>query len=130
MLTTSTYMGKYPIHTAELSKSKTSRKNMTDILAYFQSKIDKHPMAQYIATFNNYAHTKGKDGAINPEIKDAQVIIFCFGPAIPDAEILAVRPRSFGIAEHDDAFTITFLEAPKEPLQAIMQTWVTELLTE
>lgn len=128
MLIESNYMGKYPTHSVKLLKSKTKFKNVPEILAYFQEKIEKHPVAQYIATFDNYTHTKSKDGEINKEIIDAQIVIFCFGPAIPDTEILAVRPRSFGVAEHDDAFTITFLEAPKEPLQAVMQNWVVELL--
>ncbi len=60
-------------------------------------------------------------------LKNAQNIIFCFGPAIPNTKILAARPRSIGICEFDDHFIIEFIEAPKEELHALMESWAKEL---
>lgn len=128
MLTESIYMGKYPIHSVKLPKSDTHYQDVPALLDYFKEKIDSHPMAAFIATFDNYTHTQSHGGEINPDILDAQIIVFCFGPAIPDTGILAARPRNLAVAEHNDSFTITFLEAPKEPMQEAMRGWVSALL--
>jgi hypothetical protein len=72
-----------------------------------------HPVAIYIGLFDHYGHTASlENGTISPEIIDAKNILFCFGKELPAAEILAVRPRSIGIAEHKDDFVISFLKAP------------------
>lgn len=117
------FMDKYPVYTLELDKSEVTQENTTEILEYFKQKIDAHPIAQFIAIFNHYSHTKVLNGEINPDILDAQNIIFCFGPAIPNTKILAARPRSIGIAELQDKFVIEFLEAPKEQLHDLMESW-------
>ena len=65
-----------------------------------------------------------------PKIMCGQNLIFCFGPAIPNTKILAVRPRSIGIAELEDKFVIEFIEAPKEQIHQIMEEWTKGLENE
>jgi hypothetical protein len=38
--------------------------------------------------------------------------------------MLGVRPRAFGIAEMEDMFVISFLEAPNPDANNAMETWV------
>jgi len=121
------FMDKYPVYSLELNKEEVEQQNVLEVIEYFKNKIDTHPIAQFIAIFDHYTHTSNIKGEINPEILDAQNIIFCFGPAIPNTKILAARPRSIGIAELEDKFVIEFLEAPKEQLHDLMETWSKEL---
>ncbi len=116
-------MDKYPVYTLELEKSEVSQKTVSEILEYFKAKIEAHPIAQFIAIFDHYTHTKNLDGEIMEAMLDAQNIVFCFGSMIPNTKILAVRPRSIGVAEFEDKFVIEFLEAPKEQLHELMETW-------
>jgi hypothetical protein len=122
------FMEKYPICTIEIKKNKTTYTTIVEVVEHLKSLVDNHKIAAYIATFDNYSHTTKLNGAINPNIKDAQYLIFCFGSAIPNTQILAVRPRSIGIAELDDSFMIEFLEAPKEELTILMQTWANSIV--
>jgi len=122
-----TFMDKYPVHTLELEKKEIKEKSVSEIIAYFKKRIESHPIAQFISIFDHYSHTKKLEGEINPEILDAQNIVFCFGAAIPNTKILAVRPRSIAVAELKDTFVIEFIEAPKEQLHTTMQTWAKEL---
>lgn len=117
------FMDKYPVFTLELDKSEVSQQNVKQIIEYFKSKIDAHPIAKFIAIFDHYTHTQELEGEINEDILDAQNIVFCFGPAIPNTKILAVRPRSIGVAELADKFVVEFLEAPKEQLHQLMESW-------
>jgi hypothetical protein len=117
-------MDKYPIYTLEIKKTETSLSCVPEILDYFKAKIEAHPIAQFIATFDHYTHTKAINGPIMEGLKDAQNIIFCFGPAIPNTKILAARPRSIGVCELKESFMIEFIEAPKEELHALMENWV------
>lgn len=123
------FMDRYPVFTLELLKSEVSIKNVTEAIEYFKNKIDNHPIAQFIAIFDHYTHTKALNGSIMEGLLDAQNIIFCFGPAIPDTRILAARPRSIGICELEDKFIIEFLEAPKEELHNLMESWSKGLKT-
>jgi len=116
-------MEKYPVFTLELLKSEVEVKNVEEILAYFKQKIESHPIAKYIAIFDHYSHTKSLNGPIMDGLLDAQNILFCFGPAIPNTKIVAVRPRSIGICELEDRFIIEFMEAPKEELHDLMESW-------
>lgn len=54
-------------------------------------------------------------------------VIFCFGFAIPTPQMLAVRPRSIGIAEMGDKFVIIFMEAPMKPANEAMEAWTLAL---
>ena len=121
------FMDKYPIFTLTLDKSETKYSNVPQIVEYFKAKIEAHPIAKFIATFDHYTHTKALSGDIMEGLKDAQNIIFCFGPAIPNTKIVAVRPRSIAICELENCFVIEFIEAPKEEMHALMETWAKEL---
>jgi len=122
------FMDKYPVYTLSLQKSEVKYTNVSEIVNYFKAKIEAHPVAKFIAVFDHYAHTKSMNGDIMEGLKDAQNIIFCFGQAIPNTKILAVRPRSIGICELEDSFIIEFIEAPKEEMHALMETWAKELV--
>ena len=124
------FMDKYPVHSLELQKSNIKQTNIVEIIEYFKAKIQAHPIAKFIAVFDHFSHTKELNGEINPSITDAQNLIFCFGPAIPNTKILAVRPRSIGIAELKDKFVIEFIEAPKEQIHQIMEEWAKGLENE
>lgn len=122
------FMDKYPVYTLSLKKSEVKYTNVLEIVNYFKAKIEGHPVAKFIAIFDHYAHTKSLNGEIMEGLRDAQNIIFCFGQAIPNTKILAVRPRSIGICELEDSFIIEFIEAPKEEMHALMETWAKELI--
>ena len=117
------FLDKYPTYTLELLKSEVEQKTVAEILEYFKAKIDLHPVTTFIAIFDHYSHTQSVDGSIIEGLLDAQNIIFCFGKAIPDTRILAARPRSIGICEFEDKYIIEFLEAPKDDLNDIMESW-------
>ncbi len=122
-----TFKDKYPVWTLELEKNEFKQKNVSEILDYFKQKIESHPIAVYIATFDHYSHTKGIGGAINPDIKDMKNIIFCFGPEIPNTKVGAVRPRSIAVCELDTKFIIEFMEAPAEKAHKTMEDWAKSL---
>ena len=68
-------------------------------MAYLKNKIETHPIATYIGEFDHYAHTASlSEGKISEAIKNAKNIICCFGKVLPKPEVLAVRPRSIGVA--------------------------------
>ena len=120
-----TLMEKYPVFVLELNKDETEFKDTDAIIAYLKEKIEAHPVATFIAVFDHYSHTKSlQDGKIDQNIIDAKNIVFCFGKELPKAEVLAVRPRSIGVAEFSDKFIISFIEAPNPAANASMQEWV------
>ncbi|SFV54273.1 FIG00495699: hypothetical protein [hydrothermal vent metagenome] len=119
-----TVMEKYPVFTLEINKDETTYKNVDEILAYLKEMIDSHPVTVYIGEFDHYTHTSNLEvGVINPEIIDAKNIICCFGKQLPRPEVLAVRPRSIGVAELADKFVISFLEAPNPDANGVMESW-------
>ena len=121
-------MDKYPVYSLEIDKNEIAQTTVEEIIEYFKQKIDSHKIAKFIAVFNHYEHTSSLGGEINPDIKDAQNIIFCFGPAIPNTKILAARPRSIGVCELEYKFIIEFMEAPKEQLHNVMESWAKGLI--
>ncbi len=122
-MTKTNFMDKYPVYSLEISKSETNFTNVRQIIEHLHKTIESHPVAQYIATFDHYTHTAGMNGEIAESIKDAQNIIFCFGKAIPNTQILAVRPRSIGVCELENSFALEFLEAPKPDINKAMEGW-------
>ncbi len=126
-MTKTVLMDKYPVFTLELKKNELTQTTASEIIQYFKAKIEAHPIATFIAIFNHYEHTKNLNGEIKPEILDAQNIIFCFGASIPNTKILAVRPRSIGIAELEDRFIIEFMEVPNEQLHTVVESWAMDL---
>jgi hypothetical protein len=123
-------MEKYPIYTLEFSKAETAYKTVDAILEYFQAKIEAHPIARFIALFDHYSHTKalGDKGEMNPAITDARDVIFCFGQKLPTPEMLAIRPRSIGVAEMGDKFVVSFLETPMPHANEAMESWAKGLV--
>jgi len=119
----SIFQDKYPIYSYEIAKSEVTYKNVDDIIAYYKEKIESHPIAIYIATFDHYAHTTSLNGDINPAIKDVKNIIFCFGAEIPNSKVAAVRPRSIGVSDLGDKFVIDFMQAPNDKANTFMENW-------
>jgi len=120
-----TVMEKYPVFTIEISKNETIYKNVDEILVYLKNKIEAHPIAAYIGEFDHYTHTANlAEGEISEAIKNAKNIICCFGKVLLKPEVLAVRPRSIGVAEMSHSFVVSFLEAPNPEANAAMESWV------
>ena len=119
-------MEKYPVSEMDIMKNETTFTTVDEVLASLKEKIDAHPVAVYIAVFDHYTHTKslGDVGTINPEIIDAKNIICCFGKQLPQANILAIRPRSIGVVEMADKFVLSFMDAPNPQAHESMMVWV------
>lgn len=119
---------KYPVFTLEVGKNELANPTMQGIVDYFLAKIEEHPVARFIAVFDHYSHTKAlPQGEINPAILDAKDVVFCFGTHLPNPQVLAVRPRSIGIAEMADSFVVSYMEAPMPLANNAMEAWVTAL---
>jgi hypothetical protein len=114
---------KYPLYVAEISKSETACQTIDALIDYYKGKIAENPKVAFIGIFDHYAHTRSIGGDIAPGIVAAVDIIFCFGFALPSAQMLAVRPRSIGVADMGDKFIISFMEAPMQPANQAMEAW-------
>ena len=121
------FMEKYPVYSLELLKSEAKVSSANKAVEYFKEKILKHPIAEFIAVFDHFSHTKKLGGEMVEGLIDAKNVIFCFGQAIPNTKILAARPRSIGICEFNNRIVIDFMEAPKEELHSVMEGWASEL---
>lgn len=121
------FMEKYPIFELTIAKSECKFATTAEIIADLIAKVEAHPIAKLIGHFDHYAHTQAIDGEINPEILDAQHIVFCFGTKIPNAQVMAVRPRSIGVTEFADKFVVAFLEPPMPVATEAMIGWVKSL---
>ena len=118
-------MEKYPVYTLRVEKSETDYQTIDAIFNYLKQQIEAHPIATYIGEFDHYAHTTSLEvGEVSDEIKAAKNLVCCFGKVLPKPEVLAVRPRSIGVAELEDAFVISFLEAPNPDANKAMESWV------
>ena len=119
---------KYPIFELILDKNETAYQDVDEIIAFLKAKIDAHPVATYIATFDHYAHTKSlTEGNVAEGIEAAKNIVFCFGKELPTPEVMAVRPRSIGISDMGDRFVIIFMEAPNPQANNAMESWAKAL---
>jgi len=114
---------KYPVYVLEVAKDETTFGSVDEVLDFLKGKIDAHPKVAYIATFDHYAHTESIGGEIAGDIRAAKNIVFCFGVKLPKPGVLAVRPRSIGVADMGDRFVITFMEAPMPMANDAMQEW-------
>ena len=120
-------MERYPVFDLTIAKTETTYTSVDEILGVLKDKIDAHPKAAYIATFDHFSHTQSIDGDIAGSIRDAKNIIFCFGIKLPNPHVLAVRPRSIGVTDMQDHFHITFMEPPMEVATTAMEGWCKEL---
>jgi hypothetical protein len=118
--------GKFPIFERKILKNETSHKSAKEIIAFLKSKMAANPVVIVIGEFDHAAHT-AKVGQMNPLMKDVQQIIFCFGPAIPNDDIVAVRPRAIGVIEYDEYFIVNFGEAPAPMPNDAMTNWVEQI---
>lgn len=120
---------KFPIFVLELNKSETSFQSAQELVNHFKQLIDDQKVTRFIGEFDHYSHTKGLEGGeIADEIIDARNVVFCFGTKLPKAEMLAVRPRSIGIAETVEGFVISFMEAPMALANDTMEVWIKGVL--
>ncbi len=127
-MTKSNFLDKFPVLSLEVAKANSKFNSTHEIVEFFKSKIESHPVASFIAVFDHFSHTKKLGGAMVDGLIDAKNVVFCFGQAIPTTKILALRPRSIGISEFNDKFAIDFMEAPKEDLTLLMQEWAKEIV--
>ena len=122
-------MNKYPVNALEIVKGATTFKSVDEILEYLKSKIDAHPVAVYIAIFDHYTHTKNlEDGVMSEEILSAKNIICCFGKQLPNPFLMAVKPRSIGVAETEEKFVVSFMDAPNPQAHEAMVGWVESII--
>lgn len=122
------FQEKYPIYILELDKEETSYRSVDEIIAYFRQKIEAHPVAVMIGEFDHYAHTSSLEGGqIGEGITAGKNIVFCFGKELMSPKMLAVRPRSIGVAEMGGHFVISFLEAPNPVANDAMESWALAL---
>ncbi len=114
----------HPVFTLELEKDESRFDSVDKLVDYFKKCIDEHPIARFIDIYDHYSHTCELDvGTVDSGILAAKNIIFCFGLTLPDPEVLAVRPRSIGVAETFDRFIITFMEAPMPVANITLENW-------
>ena len=85
------FQEKYPITVVDIAKSETRYDSVAAIADYFKDCIANTPRVSYIGTFDHYAHTQAIGGEIAPDIRAATNVLFCFGHALPNAQVLAVR---------------------------------------
>jgi hypothetical protein len=127
VMQTSLFHEKYPIYSITYDKSEISQSSVDELIEYFKGKIEEHPKAGFISTFDHYAHTTKINGDINPDIKAAKHVIFCFGMKLDGPGAMAVRPRSIGVTDLGDQFVINFMEAPNPVANEAMEGWVKAL---
>jgi hypothetical protein len=122
-------MDKYPVNALEIKKEATTFKSVDKILEYLKSKIDAHPVATYIATFDHYAHTTNmEDGVMAKDIFVAKNIICCFGKQLPNPFLMAIKPRSIGVVEMEGKFVVSFMDAPNPQAHEAMVGWVESII--
>jgi len=115
---------KYPIHTITIKKTETKFDSVDEIVETIKNSVEAHPVATYIGIFDHYTHTTNlNESEIAPEMSDAKNIIFCFGKELTNPMVLAVRPRSIGVADMGEAFVLSFLEAPNPAANESMISW-------
>ena len=121
------FQEKYPITVVDIAKSETTFDSVEAIAGYFKDCIARTPRVSYIGSFDHHAHTTAIGGEISPDIQAAVNVLFCFGHALPNPQVLAVRPRSIGIVDMGDRFVISFMDAPMKPANDAMQAWALAL---
>lgn len=118
---------KYPVLISEISKNETTCQSMDSVVAYYKEKIAGNPRMQFIGVFDHYAHTQNIGGKIAPDIQGAVNVIFCFGFALPNPQVLTMRPRSIGVTDFGDKFVVSFLVTSMKPVNEAMEAWANGL---
>jgi len=121
-------MDKYPVYTKEILKSQTKFKNVDKFIEALKEKIEADEIATYIWVFDHFEHTNKIGGEIMEGMIAGKILLFCFGQSIPKPQAMAVRPRNIAIAEFNDKFVISFLEAPKQNVNTKIINWIVEYI--
>ena len=121
------FQEKYPITVAEVAKSETTFASAAEVAAYFKDCIARTERVTFIGEFDHLTHTRSIGGDVAPDIQAAINVLFCFGHALPNPQVMAVRPRSIGIADMGDRFVISFMDAPMKAANDAMQAWTLAL---
>jgi len=119
-------MDKYPVYTKEILKSQTKFSNVDAFIEALKQKIEADPIATYIWVFDHFEHTKNIEWEIMEWMIAGKILLFCFGQKIPKPQAMAVRPRNIAIAEFEDKFVVSFLEAPVEKANTKIIDWIME----
>ncbi len=119
-------MDKYPVYTKEILKSDTKFKNVDDFIGALKKKVDEDDVATYIGIFDHFTHTKWINWEIMEGMIAGKILLFCFWVSIPKPQAMAVRPRNIAIAEFEDKFVVSFLEAPIEKANTKKIDWIIE----
>jgi hypothetical protein len=118
-----------PVFSLQIGAADCRFKSVEEIVDYLKSEIEGHKSARFIATFNHLKHTSElPEGQLADGIVAAYNVLFCFGFTLQSPEQLACRPRSIGICQMDDKFTISFIEAPMPVANAMMEKWAKSLV--
>ncbi len=127
----SLFMDKYPTFSLDINKAETKFTSVDEIIAQLEQKVAADPIGVNIAVFDHFAHTTSLAGhEIDPDIKAAKNLIFCFGIKLPSPLAMAPRPRSFGVCELSDRFVVSFMEPPNPQMNELMKNWCNELLAD
>jgi hypothetical protein len=121
------FMEKYPIFELTLNKDEAQLTTAQEVIAYLKQQVEAHPLAKVIGEFDHLTHTQSINGEIADGILAAQHLVFCFGTKLPNAQVMAVRPRSIGVTEFTDRLVITFMEPPMPVATETMTKWVLSL---
>ena len=119
-------MEKYPVYTKEILKSQIKFKNTDEFINALKEKIEADPIATFIWVFDHFSHTQKIWGEIMEWMIDGKILLFCFGQSIAKPQAMAVRPRNIAIAEFEDKFVVSFLEAPVEKANTKKINWIIE----
>ena len=119
-------MDKYPVYTKEISKKDTKFADVDEFINALKEKVEADKIATYIGIFDHYTHTKWLEWEIMEWMIAGKILLFCFGASIPKPQAMAVRPRNIAIAEFEDKFVVSFLEAPVEKANTKKIDWIIE----
>lgn len=120
-------LNRYPILTEEIAKADTALRNVDEILDHLRQRVVSDESTVFLGVFDHYGHTVRLGGQLHPEVQDAKEIMFCFGPALPDVELLPLRPRAISVADLGNRFVVSFLEGPSEDGNRTLAAWIDEL---
>ncbi len=119
----------YPVLMDEIAKADTPLRNVDEIIASLRQRVAADRGIAFIGVFDHYGHSVRLGGEVHPEVQDAKQIVFCFGPALPEVELMALRPRAIGVADLGNRFFVSFMEGPSPHINRVLVDWVEQLRT-
>lgn len=103
--------------------------DIEELILHLKQLISAHPIAKLVSDFDHVEHTTNlAEGKIEADLINGRVISFCIGKNLYDPLLLAVRPRSIGIAEQKDQFIFSFMDAPNPDLNKTMEGWIKSMV--